>query len=101
MGLDVKDWLYIIGILASLVMSAISAFPALSGMKYKNQKDNIDAVKVALQIAGMDATDQLELKQKVQHLQELLEKKRYTIAVKFRLGENPIIEEATIEASDI
>lgn len=58
-------------------------------------------MKVALEIAGIDATEQLELKKKVHILEEILEKKRYRITVVFKLGERPTIEEASIDSYEI
>lgn len=99
--MDSKDWAYLVGQIIVGLIALIGALPVLRRAKSQNQKDNMDAVKVALEIAGIDAGEQLELRKTVKRLTEMLEKRRYKIAVVFKLGENPNIEEATIESYEI
>lgn len=79
----------------------MGAWPLLKRVPSQNNKDNMDAMKVALEIAGMDAEEQLELKKEVKNLKEMLEKRRYKISVIFKLGDTPIVEEASIESYEI
>ena len=79
----------------------MGAWPLIRRVKSQNIKDSIDATKIALEIAGIDASEQLELKKEVKHLKEILEKRRYKISVIFRLGESPVVEEASIESFEI
>ncbi len=98
--MDVKDWLYLVGLLISLIVGAIGAYPAIWSVKSATRKTDVDAVKVALEIAGIDAKEQLELKQTVQHLKDIIEKRRYRVRVDFRLGDKPTIDSATIDVID-
>lgn len=96
-----KDIILIIVQVIIAVGTLAGAWPLIKRVKSQNTKDNMDAIKVALEIAGIDANEQLELKKKVHVLEEILEKRRYKISVVFKLGEKPVIEEATIESYEI
>lgn len=76
-------------------------YPLWKRVKSQNSKDNVDALKVALEIAGIDANEHLAMKREVMELKDILEKRRYKISVIFKLGEKPIIEEAAIESYEI
>lgn len=98
---ELKEWLPLIVQLILAIATLAGAWPLIKRVKPQNNKDNMDAMKVALEIAGIDANEQLELKKKVHNLEEILEKRRYKISVVFKLGEKPIVEEATIESYEI
>jgi len=82
------------------VGTLIKILPELRRVDARNKRDELDATKIALEIAGMDANEQLELKQEIAHLKNLMERKRYKITVTFRLGDRPFIEETSIESYD-
>lgn len=99
--MDILDWL---GILVQVIIAGATiagAWPLIKRVRSQNNKDNMDATRIALEIAGMDASEQLELKKEVKHLKDLLERRRYKISVVFRLGEKPVVEEAAIETYEI
>lgn len=99
--MELKDWL---GILAQVVIALgtlLGVYPIWKRVKSQNTKDNVDALKVALEIAGIDANEHLAMKKEVRELKDILEKRRYKISVVFKLGEKPIIEEAAIESYEI
>lgn len=99
--MEPKEWILLViqAVLAGGTL--LGAWPLLKRVRYQNNKDSVDAMKVALEIAGIDASEQLELKKKVHQLEEILEKKRYRITVVFKLGERPTIEEASIDSYEI
>ena len=99
--MEIKDWLGIVVQVVIAIATLVGAWPLLKRVPSQNAKDNMDAVKVALEIAGIDAEEQLELKREVKKLQDMLEKRRYKISVVFRLGETPIVEEASIESYEV
>lgn len=99
--MELKEWILLV-IQAILALGTlVGAWPLLRRITPQNNKDNMDAMKVALEIAGIDAGEQLELKKKVHVLEEILERRRYKISVIFRLGEKPVVEEASIESYEI
>lgn len=99
--MEPKEWIPLV-IQAILALGTlVGAWPLLRRITPQNNKDNMDAMKVALEIAGIDAGEQLELKKKVHVLEEILERRRYKISVIFRLGEKPVVEEASIESYEI
>ena len=99
--MEIKDWLGIVVQIVIAIATLLGVWPLLKRVPSQNAKDNMDAVKVALEIAGIDAEEQLELRREVKKLQDILEKRRYKISVVFRLGENPTVEEASIESYEI
>ncbi len=99
--MEPKDWIPLLVQTLLAIGTLAGAWPLLKRVRYQNNKDSVDAMKVALEIAGIDATEQLELKKKVHVLEEILEKKRYRITVVFKLGERPTIEEASIDSFEI
>lgn len=99
--METSDWLPLIIQAIIAVATIVGAWPALKRFKFQNSKDSMDAVKVALEIAGIDAGEQLELRKKVAALEEILEKRRYKITVVFKLGEKPSVEETSIESYEI
>ena len=42
--MDVKDWLYLVGLLISLIVGAIGAYPAIWSVKSATRKTDVDAV---------------------------------------------------------
>lgn len=99
--MSIETWIQVIGWIFTTVVAGIGAYPVVMRLRSQNNKDNVDALKVALEMVGMDVSEQLELRQTVQHLQEIVEKRRYKISVIFKLGEKPVIEEASIEMYEI
>lgn len=99
--MEITDWMVVAGWVVTTVIALIGAYPVIMRLKAQNNKDSIDTLKVALELAGMDVSEQLELKKNVQHLTEIMEKRRYKISVVFKLGEKPVIEEASIEMYEL
>jgi len=99
--MELKDWLPLLVQVIIALGTLAGAWPLIKRVKSQNTRDNMDAVKVALEIAGIDANEQLELKKEVKELKEILEKRRYKVSIVFRLGEKPAIEEAQIESYEV
>ncbi len=99
--MEPKEWIPLVIQSILAIGTLVGAWPLLKRVVPQNNKDNMDAMKVALEIAGIDATEQLELKKKVHVLEEILEKRRYKISVVFRLGDKPVVEEASIESYEV
>ena len=99
--MTLSEWLPLAIQAILAIATLVGAWPLLRRITPQNNKDNMDAMKVALEIAGIDAGEQLELKKKVHVLEEILERRRYKISVIFRLGEKPVVEEASIESYEI
>lgn len=99
--MSIAEWLQVIGWIFTTIVALVGAYPVVMRLRSQNNKDSVDALKVALEMVGQDVTEQLELRKTVQHLQEIMEKRRYKISVIFKLGEKPIIEEASIEMYEI
>ena len=99
--MTLSEWLPLAIQAILAIATLVGAWPLLRRITPQNNKDNMDAMKVALEIAGIDAGEQLELKKKVHVFEEILERRRYKISVIFRLGEKPVVEEASIESYEI
>ena len=99
--MTLSEWLPLAIQAILAIATLVGAWPLLRRITPQNNKDNMDAMKVALEIAGIDAGEQLELKKKVHVLEEIFERRRYKISVIFRLGEKPVVEEASIESYEI
>lgn len=99
--MELKDWLPLVIQLFIAIGTLAGAWPLIRRVKSQNNKDNMDAVKVALEIAGIDANEQLQLKKEVHELKDILEKRHYKVSIVFKIGEHPSIEEATIESYEI
>lgn len=99
--MELKEWLPLVIQFIIALGTLAGAWPLIKRVKFQNSKDNVDAVKVALEIAGIDASEQLQLKKEVHELREILEKRHYKVSIIFKSGEHPSIEEATIESYEI
>lgn len=101
--MDTKDWLFLAGLLVSIVTSAVAVSPQLRRVPAQNKKDQLDSVKIALEMAGMDIKEQLDLKKKVKKLEErldILTNSRYELIIVFSPGETPKVERASIRLLD-
>ena len=97
--MELKDWLPPVIQFIIALGTLVGAWPLIKRVNAQNQKDNVDALKVAMDLAGMDVMEQLELRKEVKHLKDVLEQgKRYKVCVIFRVGEKPIIEESILES---
>lgn len=100
------DWnriLVIGGWVVTTLIALIGAWPVLRRTKAQNTKDTVDALKVAMELVGMDAEEQLNLKNEVRDVKEkmkIMDGRKYKITVIFTLGEKPAVEEASIETYD-
>lgn len=68
----------------------------------ETRKTDLDSVRAAMELVGLDVQEQLDLKKKVKHLTDILENSKYQVDVHniivFTLGDDaPIIESAKIE----
>jgi HAMP domain-containing protein len=98
---ETKDWAGIIVQAIIAISTLVAAWPLIKRARSQNNRDDVEATKVALELAGIGADEQLKLKKEVGRLTKMLEKQRYRISVTFRLGERPHIEEATIESYEV
>jgi len=84
----------LITITGSLIMFRVQ----MGRIPAQNAKDNMDTAKTAMEISDKATAKQLELTQKVEKLEQLLQNNRYKVVVFFSLGETPRIESASVEA---
>lgn len=98
--MESREWIPLVIQAIIAIGTFVGAWPLIRRVSSQNKKDDVDALKVALEIAGVNAEEQLELVKEVRELKEFREaweNSRYRISVVFKLGESPIIEQATIE----
>lgn len=99
--MEIKDYLFLIGLIISIVLGVIAIIPQLKRTSSQNKKDDVDSLKIALELAGIDAKEQLELRKKVKHLEDILSNSQYKVTVIFSLGDKSKVESASIEMISI
>lgn len=96
------ELLTITGIIISGIFSFAAAYLVFRVQSRRigpqNRKDDIDAARVALEIAEKSTARQLALENKVFELTQILKNTHYKVTVVFSLGETPKVEMASIEA---
>lgn len=103
------EWLPVISVIMSAIISGsfvywgvrVSQKNIEARIPYQNEKDRIDALKTAMEMAGMDLDEQLTLKKEVKELRDIVSNTQIqitTVQTVYLDGQQPRAEIIKIEA---
>ena len=92
-----NNWMGIAGFIISIIVGVIAIYPQLRRVGTQNKKDQIEALKVAMELAGMSLEEQLELRKEVKMLKDMLQENGYELRIEFYPANLPHTEKATVK----
>ena len=85
-------------IFSSIAGSWLMSRAQMSRTPIQNAKETMDTAHIALEISEQATQKYRDVIREVDELKEILKNQRYKITIFFSIGENPMVESASVEA---